>query len=68
MECFFLTKMSQKDFLSFSMIHFIVFARKVKEIKTLLSEMPGFLSNASQQSSDLGVILGRIPRLADGIR
>lgn len=32
-ECFFLTKMSQKDFILFSMIQFIVFARKVKEMK-----------------------------------
>lgn len=68
-ECFFLTKMSQKDFISFCMIHFIVFARKVKEMKTFtLGNAFFLLFNASQQPGDLGDILRRIPGLADDIR
>lgn len=71
-ECFFLAKMSQKDFISFHMIHFIVFARKVKEMKTFT------LGNAFfccvlfffffLMPGDLGVVLRRIPGLADDIK
>lgn len=69
-ECFFLTKMSQKDFISFHMIHFIVFARKVKEMKTFTLGNAFFCCwfcflNAMQQTGDLGVILRRIQGLAD---
>lgn len=66
-ECFFLAKMSQKDFISFHMIHFIVFARKVKEMKTFTLGNVFFLFFFFMPG-DLGVVLRRIPGLADDIK
>lgn len=71
--------MSQKDFISFHMIHFIVFARKVKEMKAFTLGNAFFVGfwcavfvvvdfNARQQPGDLGVTLRRIPGPTDGIK